>query len=225
MAGPSNIRRRNQGQEEKDTYLEEDFMKRNRNAVFRSDDEADEDERPQPRLPRNAPPIPEDNGTGDILWDEYRIKPNTKLEDKIEMLVVNFGKTSDEVAQILELSLTEADRHVAELEARLRDIGRPLDGEDKELQRGIAIRKLQIYIQDLGKERAVNTDPRLLTAQLAAQRELNALMELATDKKRDKDGTEVVDVFDAAISKLGPDAAVSLHTFLRDRYSSALPSS
>ncbi len=216
----SNIRRRNQGQDEKDTYLEEPFMRRDRSEVFRPD-EPDDDERPMPRLPRNAPPIPADDSTGDALWDEYRIKPSTKIEDKIEMLVVNFGKTSDEVAQILELSLTEADRHVAELEARLRDIGRPLDGEDKELQRGIAIRKLQIYIQDLGKERATNTDPRLLTAQLAAQRELNALMELATDKKRDKDGIEVVDVFDAAISKLGPDAAVSLHSFLRERYSSA----
>ena len=216
----SNIRRRNQGQDEKDTYLEEPFMRRDRSEVFRPDD-PDDDERPTPRLPRNAPPIPADDSTGDVLWDEYRIKPGTKIEDKIEMLVVNFGKTSDEVAQILELSLTEADRHVAELEARLRDIGRPLDGEDKELQRGIAIRKLQIYIQDLGKERATNTDPRLLTAQLAAQRELNALMELATDKKRDKDGIEVVDVFDAAISKLGPDAAVSLHSFLRDRYASA----
>jgi hypothetical protein len=204
----SNIRR--QVQQEKDPYLEEPFMK---HGVFRSDDEEEavQSFRPMPR-------VPEEDTTGDPLWDNYGIKPSSKLEDKIEILVVNFGKTASEVAAILELGLKEVDNHVAELESRLRDMGRSLDGEDKELQRGIAIRKMQILIQDLRKERVVNTDIKLLTAQLTAERELNALLELATDKKKDKE-VGAVDAFDAALSKLPAEATLALHTFLKERYS------
>jgi hypothetical protein len=209
----SNIRRYNQGNAAKDPYDEQDFMKRDRTRVFQDEDETLGKGN---RLTPGTPPIPMDELTGDALWDNYRIKPGTSLEDQIGILLVNYGKLPFEIEMILDIPYKEAEKHVQELEKRLRNIGKTLDGDDLELQRGIAIRQIQRYIQELTKERATNRDPKLLTAALAAQGKLTDLLDLTSDKKQ-KGSTSEVDLFGAALSKLEPDTVVKLHEFLKTR--------
>ena len=204
----SNIRRRNQGTAEKDPYDSEPFMKRDKTKVFANVFDNDEDD-----LPPASNTKLED--TGDPLWDDYRIKPYLSNEDKVEILMVRFGKSPKQIAELLGIDTDSVQIYITVIQDSLRSIGKVLEREDNELARGLAIRQLELYLQEINEAIAQTQDTKLMAPRATLIGKLITLKNLDVDKKAEKSVTEDCDAFDAAIDKLDPSQATELYSRLK----------
>jgi hypothetical protein len=101
------------------------------------------------------------------------------------------------------------------MERQWRGLGEPLTSDDKELERGKQIRRLERFIADLDRQLADNRDPRLMTLKLTAIRELTVLRNLTAEKTVSKEEEEIVDDFESAIKNLDAATLQSLHAHLK----------
>lgn len=82
------------------------------------------------------------------LYDCYGIRSATPMRIKIETLLL-YRVDAESIAELLGLTLNDAEGKILEIEREWRELGQPLDDEDRELERGRLIAELRKLKNDV----------------------------------------------------------------------------
>jgi hypothetical protein len=82
------------------------------------------------------------------LFDGYGIKVTTPLRIKIETLLL-YRVDAESIAELLDLDVKVVEAKVFDIEAEWRQLGQPLEDDDRELERGRLIAELRKLKNDV----------------------------------------------------------------------------
>ena len=151
---------------------------------------------------------------GDMLWEEYRIKPTISLSKKVEILLVDHRMNTEEIATILNRSQEEISVEIIKVEQEWVRSGQGLDAAGRERERGRTISQLQRQVSELETEIGNNPDPRLITLKLSAIDKLTKLMGLDGPNKAAEEKADA-DPIAEAILNLSPQQTADLFAALK----------
>lgn len=119
------------------------------------------------------------------LWLTYGVKPNLPFRTKLEQLTILYRLTIDEMAVLLECSPTTISDEMEKLRAEWKTLGRTLEPDDRDEERGRLLTELNRLAADIDTALAagLDKDPRLLQLKLTVVDRRAKLQGLDFDKK------------------------------------------
>lgn len=120
------------------------------------------------------------------LWETYSIKAEWPDEQKVELLILMWKLTVEQIADILGLYEDDVRSQVQQIEDGWRNLGRTLTKEERELERGRQIAELERLRSQLEEAYIIHKDPKFLTQKANVLERLAKLRGLEQDKGIDK---------------------------------------
>lgn len=120
------------------------------------------------------------------LWEIYSIKSEWPTDKKIELLIIMWKLTVDQIADILGMYEDDVKTQVQQIEDAWRNLGRTLSKEERELERGRQIAELDRLRSQLEEAYIIHKDPKYLIQKANVLERLAKLRGLEQDKHVEK---------------------------------------